>query len=115
MKPALSNHSRDKLQEELEENGYAVIPDLMTPAECDALTSEFKAWLDKFDDGHTPLQKRTSVIQSYRVGHFEPSWKVRLKAKAVFQAIWGTDKLLSSIDGIAIAEPPEDGTITFYL
>nr|XP_022343643.1 uncharacterized protein LOC111136813 [Crassostrea virginica] len=98
----------DKLQKELEENGYAVIPDLMTASECDTLTSEFKDWVDKFHDGHIPLQKRTSVIQSYRVGHFQPSWEVRLKAKAVFKAVWGTDKLLSSIDGIAISKPPEN-------
>lgn len=98
----------------MEENGYAVIPDLMTASECDTLTSEFKDWVDKFHDGHIPLQKRTSVIQSYRVGHFQPSWEVRLKAKAVFKAVWGTDKLLSSIDGIAISKPPENGTDFLY-
>jgi hypothetical protein len=98
----------------LEDKGYVVIPDLLTPKECDTLTSQYKDWVDKFDEGHIPLQKRTSVIQSYRVGHFQQSWEVRLKAKAVFQAVWGTEKLLSSIDGIAISKPPQNGTKNQY-
>lgn len=59
-----------------------------------------------------PSKRRRSVIQTYRVGHFEASWEARLRAKAVFQAVWGTEKLLSSVDGIAIAKPPQNGTQT---
>lgn len=66
----------------------------------------------KFDKAELPLKKRRSVIQTYRVGHFEASWEARLRAKAVFQAVWGTEKLLSSVDGIAIAKPPQNGTQT---
>ncbi|KAK3101319.1 hypothetical protein FSP39_002669 [Pinctada imbricata] len=32
---------------------------------------------------------------------------MRLRAKKVFAKIWGTEKLLTSIDGIAISQPPE--------
>ncbi|XP_061195767.1 uncharacterized protein LOC133203993 [Saccostrea echinata] len=100
--------NRDKLRQEVEDKGYAVVPDLLTPEECDSLMSQYKDWVNKFDEGHIPLQNRASVIQSYRVGHFKPSWEVRLKSKAVFEAIWGTEKLLSSTDGIAISKPPEN-------
>ncbi|XP_048764556.1 uncharacterized protein LOC125672352 isoform X2 [Ostrea edulis] len=96
-----------EIRKELEDKGYVVVPDLLTLKECDTLTSQYKDWVDKFDEGVIPLQKRTSVIQTYRVGHFQQSWEVRLRAKAVFQAVWRTEKLLSSIDGIAISKPPQ--------
>lgn len=96
----------EQLRQELHDKGYAVVPDLLTPKECDALTSQFRDWAGKFEEGQIPLQKKSSVIQSYRVGHFQQSWEVRLRAKAVFQAVWETEKLLSSVDGIAISKPP---------
>lgn len=102
--------SREQLRQELHDKGYAVVPDLLTPKECDALTSQFRDWAGKFEEGQIPLQKKSSVIQSYRVGHFQQSWEVRLRAKAVFQAVWETEKLLSSVDGIAISKPPLNGT-----
>lgn len=102
--------SREQLRQELQDKGYAVVPDLLTPKECDALTSQFRDWVGKFEEGQIPLQKKSSVIQSYRVGHFQQSWEVRLRAKVVFQAVWGTEKLLSSVDGIAISKPPLNGT-----
>ncbi|XP_062569438.1 uncharacterized protein LOC134231494 [Saccostrea cucullata] len=98
----------EKMRQELQENGYAVIPNLLTSEECDRLTSQFRDWVAEFDDSYIPLQKKSSVIQSYRCGHFEPSWEVRLRAKKIFQEVWGTEKLLSSIDGIAISKPPEN-------
>lgn len=42
-----------------------------------------------------------------------PSWFVRLKVKKVFAQVWKTDKLLSSVDAIAIGRPPEDGEEQF--
>lgn len=102
--------SREQLRQELYDKGYAVVPDLLTLKECDALTSQFRDWVGKFEEGQIPLQKKSSVIQSYRVGHFQQSWEVRLRAKTVFQAVWGTEKLLSSVDGIAISKPPLNGT-----
>lgn len=100
------------MRQELNEKGYVVVPDLFTPAESDRLALQFKDWVAKFDKAELPLKKRRSVIQTYRVGHFEASWEARLRAKAVFQAVWGTEKLLSSVDGIAIAKTPQNGTQT---
>jgi hypothetical protein len=33
-----------------------------------------------------------------------------LKSKPVFAELWKTDKVLTSMDGVAIEEPPELGT-----
>ncbi|XP_048762823.1 uncharacterized protein LOC125671281 isoform X2 [Ostrea edulis] len=48
-----------------------------------------------------------SLVQSYRIGHFNASWAVRLKVKHVFADLWGTEKLLTSVDGVAASPPPE--------
>ena len=39
--------------------------------------------------------------------------QVRLQVKPVFAALWGTEKLLSSTDGIAVGRPPENGGTDF--
>jgi hypothetical protein len=49
------------------------------------------------------------VIQSYRIGHCESAWKCRLHCKPLFDLLWGTEKLLTSVDGVAIATPPKKG------
>ncbi|XP_023933707.1 uncharacterized protein LOC112042773 [Lingula anatina] len=53
------------------------------------------------------------LITSFKVGHLEASWAIRLKSKAVFEELWGTAKLWSSIDAVAIGRPPEDGVTEF--
>ena len=97
---------REAILKALDDNGYVVIPDILTDQECDAYIAEYKSWLDKFEEHGIPFKQRRSVIQSYRAGHFAPTWNVRIKSKQVFSAIWGTEKLLSSVDGIAISRPP---------
>ncbi len=36
-----------------------------------------------------------------------------MAVKPVFASVWGTDKLMSSIDAISIGRPPEDGQTDF--
>ena len=93
---------------DLESMGYTVITDVLTSNECDEYQQQLKNWLIHFGGGFPG--NRRSVIQNYSIGHLEPCWKARLKAKPAFADIWGTDKLLSSMDGIAFHRPPEEGT-----
>ena len=94
---------------ELDERGYTVVPNVLTPSECDKYIGEYKTWLDQFDKASIPLVSRASCIQSYRVAHFSTTWEVRLKTKPVFEQLWKTRKLLTSADGVAISKPPEWG------
>ena len=50
-----------------------------------------------------------TIIQDYSVAHISASWEARLLTKPLFAALWGTQKLLTSFDGIAIGKPPESG------
>ena len=44
------------------------------------------------------------LIQKYKAAHMKPTWEIRLKSKHVFAGIFGTDKLVSSTDAIAIGK-----------
>lgn len=99
--------------DELRLNGYTVVKDVLTSDECEQTIGQYKDWLSQFKDGDWP-HSVNSLIQRYNVGNMEPTWFVRLKSKKVFAQVWGTDKLLSSVDAIAIGRPPEDGKESFH-
>ena len=71
---------------ELDEKGYCVIPNVLTSEECDARVAAYRDWLAKFPEGDWPLNEE-SLIMTYRIGHFDPTWQVRLAAKKVFEVI----------------------------
>ncbi|XP_046579615.1 uncharacterized protein LOC124287170 [Haliotis rubra] len=100
-------------RKDLETKGYAVIQDVLTTEQADKYRGMYDDWLNGFEGAWPPTTK--SLIQKFKVGHMEPTWAVRMKAKPVFAQIWGTEKLLTSFDGIAIGRPPEDGEEDFYI
>jgi len=97
-----------KNRQELQERGFTVVNDVMTSSECDTCVAEYKNWLSNFKDGSWPITSH-SLIQLYGIGHFNASWQARLKARDVFSQVWGTRKLLTSVDAVAIGRPPEEG------
>ncbi|XP_033724850.1 uncharacterized protein LOC117314842 isoform X2 [Pecten maximus] len=97
---------------ELEEKGYTVVENVLTETECGEYIRAFRDWLTEFPEGEFPYSAH-SLIQRYNIGHHEAAWSTRLKAKAVFSKLWKTDKLLTSVDAIAIGRPPEDGKELF--
>lgn len=97
---------------ELEERGFTVIPGVLTEPKCDRHIANYRKWLSQFKDGNWPPSK-ASLISRYNIGNFETTWEIRLKTKSVFAQVWGTEKLLTSVDAIAIGRPPEDGEEEF--
>ncbi|GFN85096.1 phytanoyl-coa dioxygenase phyh [Plakobranchus ocellatus] len=98
---------------ELSSKGVTVVPSVISEVDCDRHQQYFRDWLSKFPSGQWP-QSNNSLIQSYKSGHLQPAWEARLAAKPVFAEIWGTKKLLSSMDAIAIGRPPEEGEEKFW-
>lgn len=98
---------RDAILKELDENGYCVVPNVIPPDKCEEYLAAFQTWHGKFKECGDHLNIRRSVIQSYRIGHFDAAWKARVQCKPVFAKVWGTDKLLTSVDGVAVGSPPE--------
>lgn len=105
------NIQGEEIKSELETQGYSVVPGVVPLEDCDEYIREFRAWLDKFGED-SPVQKR-SILHQYRASHSNAAWRLRLHAKPVFETLWGTDKLLTSVDGVSIAEPPEQGRNKF--
>ncbi|KAL8569738.1 hypothetical protein ACOMHN_007261 [Nucella lapillus] len=54
------------------------------------------------------------ISSRYSIGHLSPSWHVRLKTKPLFEELWGTPDLLSSVDAVSIGRPPEQGEEEFH-
>ncbi|XP_071109657.1 uncharacterized protein [Haliotis cracherodii] len=104
---------RGAVMRDLEEKGYAVIPDVCSAQDSDVYISQFRDWLSQFKEGEFPFQSQ-SIIQGYDVGHFENTWNCRFKAKPVFAKVWETEKLLTSFDAVAISAPPENQETGVY-
>lgn len=100
--------------EELRLKGYTTISDMLSREECDHAIGQYREWLSQFKDNEWPCVVNNSLIQGYNTGNMEPTWYVRLKSKRVFAQLWKTEKLLASVDAIAIGRPPEDGAEPFY-
>lgn len=98
---------RERVLAELQDQGFSVVEDVLSAEECQRYSNEFKSWVSQYKDHDSTYGSFESLVQSYRIGHFNASWAVRLKVKAVFTEIWGTEKLLSSVDGVAVSPPPE--------
>ncbi len=96
---------------ELEEKGVTVVDNILTPTECNQQIAILKKWLEKFE----PEFPYTSIslIHGYKIGHCETAWFCRMKAKHIFAELFGTEKLLTSFDGLAIAKPAEFGDTRF--
>ena len=94
------------MKTDLEERGVAVIPNVISSQDCDQYIEELRSWLATFGEGRFP-DNIHSLIHGYGIAHHSAVWKARLKAKAVFAELWDTQKLHSSIDGVAIGRPPE--------
>ncbi|OWF46725.1 uncharacterized protein LOC110455311 [Mizuhopecten yessoensis] len=102
----------EKHRTELEEKGYTVVENVLTESECGEHIQAFRDWLPQFPENEWPFSVH-SLIQRYNIGHHDAAWRTRLKAKAVFSKLWKTDKLLTSVDAIAIGRPPEEGQEVF--
>lgn len=103
----------DRHRTELAQNGFVVIENVLTEEECDERIGEYKTWLQQFRGPGEWPKSLNSLIRGYNAGNLEPTWKVRLAVKSVYEQIWKTPRLLSSIETVAIGRPPEEGEEEF--
>lgn len=103
----------DKNFAELDEQGFTVVPNVLTKQECDQAIAEYRAWLANFGDKFP--KSFNSIIKDHNTGHMDTTWRMRLRAKPVFEQLWKTEKLLTSFDAIGIGRPPEEGAEDFQV
>lgn len=109
----------DSVKTQLETLGYAIIPSLLTLAECRALhDGGWNFWEKRGIDRKTPstwkdihkwIPNKGMLFQHWNVGHMQAIWDVRSNPKviSVFESIWGTDNLACSFDGMSMGLAPE--------
>ena len=95
----------------LDEHGYVVIENVIPSDISKRLVNDYDKWWCRFGSDYP--KHINSILHKYTVAHLPMTWEVRLLVKKVFARVWGTEKLLTSMDGIAISEPPEMGNVPF--
>lgn len=98
---------RKAIQKQLTENGFCVVPNVVPEENCNEYLQTFQKWYASFKEDGQRMRTWKSIIKTHRIGHFEAAWKCRLHSKPVFEKIWGTDKLLTSVDAVALTPPAE--------
>ena len=109
----------DSVRTQLEQDGYAIIPNLLDHQECIALhRGIWDFWEARgimrqdaatWKDIHKFFPSKGMLVQHWSVGHMQAIWDVRSNPKVtrVFEDIWGTSNLTCSFDGMAMGLAPE--------
>ena len=105
---------------ELNNQGYTVVPNVLSPSESDHIIDKAWEWLAAFGTGIQRNDPSTwtndrwpenfnGIIQRYRIGHAPFIWQARTNPNVigVFAEIWGTNELLTSFDAMCILRPAE--------
>ncbi|KAK4579943.1 hypothetical protein LTR86_000144 [Recurvomyces mirabilis] len=111
--------TRPEWQADLEENGYAVVRNVIPKQSCDDFVESSLKWLETFPHGfkrddrstwkteHLPWGQKGGLYNRYGVNHESFVWKIRTEPGVlkVFEQVWGTDDLIASFDGLNITLP----------
>lgn len=91
-----------QIKQDLESNGYAIIPGVLTTQEIKAYTKAYRVWrkANKLLTFHTKKDPH-GVHKFHQVGHQRFAWKIRLNKNVqdAFKMLWDTDELVVSFDG----------------
>ena len=95
--------SRSELRKELEENGYAIVKNVLSEDEIIKATEMFHQWRKTVEDleyHHSALDPH-GIYKFHEIGHQRHAWYIRTreKVKKAFCDIWNTDDLIVSYDG----------------
>jgi len=105
---------------ELTENGYCVIPNILNETKCNNYIEKIWDWLESLESGidrnNADSWKGTNwppntrgIFKQFKVGQEQFVWDLRCEPKVieVFEKIWKTKELLVSFDTINVMRPPE--------
>jgi hypothetical protein len=124
VKCPLLNHSLEQtVTEILDKYGVAIIPNILTPEECEEGIDEMWQYLEALGIGihrdepetyvlfYQLLPCHAMLLQHWKIGHAKFAWRVRQHPKVVdvFAKLYGVEaeELVSSMDGVSIHFPPE--------
>lgn len=89
--------------EDLEEKGYCVIENVLTPEEIEQALKYFREWTDSHEQIKAIHDKISphGIFKHFEVGQQRHAWYIRTnpKVQEPFKQIWKTDDLVVSFDG----------------
>ena len=105
-------------KELLDDNGYVIIPNVLTDAEMNEYITEFNKWTNQIPD----LEMLHDIIESggifkyHQVGQQRFNWLVRTNPKVqnIFKYLWDTDELVVSFDGCCYYPPEYNDDPTYW-
>ena len=113
--------SVEKAAEDLEEVGYAIIPDVLHDDDCKRIWDFMWQFIEETTQGRVDRNKPETwrrewpvalhwILKEYNCGQSKPTWCARanMKAIAVFALLYGTDKLFCSFDGFSMIPDVEE-------
>lgn len=108
------------------DNGYTVIPSVITPAKAVEYQQAAFNWLRSFDNhqldfsdpmtwttSNLPHVSQINTFNHYGVVHERFMWEIRLEERIIetFAQLWNTDELLVSFDALNIMLPRRPGHV----
>ncbi len=88
---------------DLENKGYAIIPNVLSEEEIEEYIFEFNKWMDSIpnSDYLHNLIHFNGIFKYFQVGHQRFAWLLRTNEKIlnIFKSIWNTNDLVVSFDG----------------
>ena len=126
------NTTLDNLNAHLDQYGVAVIPNVLTEAECINLRNQIWSELKHVTQNRFNISDQNTwreffkfyplhsmLLQHFSLGHMQPVWDIRQHPKVCepFEKIWNVPKnnLLVSFDGLSVHLPPEKTKKGWYL
>lgn len=103
----------------LEEHGWAVVKGVVSPDRCQYYYNEMWSFLERVSPAldrnnrstwvaaNWPAVLHNGLMQNYAVGHEGFVWEARMEPGVIdaFAALWGTEELHVSFDGINLTRP----------
>lgn len=104
-----------KIAKQLETEGFAIVPKVITEEQCDKLYDGFWSYMTELNPKLDPKDPETwtaenlplttkGLIQHYNVGFQRFNIDAHMLVKPVFEELYGTKKLWTSFDGVSFTK-----------
>lgn len=98
-----ASYDMNTIKQKFEQDGYAIIPNILNKSEIDEYILEFNKWrqqIQNIDELHNTIHYH-GIFKYFEVGHQRFAWLLRTNQKIqnIFKYLWDTDELVVSFDG----------------
>ena len=103
MELSLDQATRAKITKDLLEDGYTIVPNVLSEEGVTICIAEFKAWQSKIKN-HDKIHQEINphgIYKYHGAGHTRCAWRIRTEPNVqdVFKHIWDTGEIVVSFDG----------------